>query len=115
MAPTLADESRVHPAPPKNTTRPTSTAVGQNLLQAAGVKRVVMAALGEFGFVYNYETFAITGSPFAPTYTWQSVSRQEMYVRGEMQIQALREFSRLKDMVMLRQLGDMDVEEKKMD
>ena len=75
----------------------------RSLLLVVGVKQVVMVALGKFGFNYHYETFCITGNPFTPTYMWRSVKEQEMDVRRDMQQEALTEFTRLRDMVRLRQ------------
>ena len=95
------------------TTSGNSFEAARSLLLAVGVKRVVMVALGKFGFVYNYETFVINGDPFTPTYTWQSVRRQEMNVRGQMEDQAIAEFTGLLNMVKLRQPRDLDVDEKK--
>ena len=87
----------------------------RSLLLAAGVKRVVMVALGKFGFNYHYETFCITGSPFTPTYTWRSVRRQEMDVRRLMRGDAIPEFTRLKDMVKLREQRNTEDDEKQAD
>ena len=75
------------------TTMGNSFEAARSLLLSVGVKRVVMVALGKFGFKYHYETFAITGSPFTPTYTWQSVRREEMDVRTRMEGEAIREFT----------------------
>ena len=85
------------------TTSGNSFEAARSLLLAAGVKRVVMLALGKFGSKYNYETFAIKGDLFTTVYTWTSVRREELDVQARLQPAAIAEFTRLRDMVTLRQ------------
>ena len=75
----------------------------RSLLLAMDVKRVVMVALGKFGFNCQYETFCITDDPFTASYTWHSIKRQQMNATTDMHGEAIMEFTRLKDLVKLRQ------------